>query len=99
MLRLVVFAFSVAVLVAGASVFLAGLRGPGVYLLFSGGILVLGTVFERWRYQKTSPRDARWESTGERFVDPQSGENVEVLYDPESGERRYASPPQEGGSG
>jgi hypothetical protein len=51
---------------------------------------MLGTLFERWRYSHNDGRlDARWQPTGERFADPGTGKNVEVFYDPASGERRY----------
>jgi hypothetical protein len=75
---------------AGALLIGAGARGAGVNLIVIGAIIVLGTVFERWRYRKTPPpAGARWERTGERFVDPATGETMEVHYDPASGERRY----------
>jgi hypothetical protein len=89
MLRLLVLAFAAALAAAGVWLWLLGITGPAVYLITSGGVIALGTVFERWRYRKVAPANARWQSTGERFIDPQSGANVEVLYDPASGERRY----------
>lgn len=36
-------------------------------------------------------REPTWEATDERFLDPQTGETVQVFYDPCSGERRYVS--------
>jgi hypothetical protein len=89
MLRVVVLAFAVALAAAGIWMWLQGIRGPAIYLIGSGGVIAIGTLFERWRYRKMPPADAQWQSTGERFVDPQSGATVEVLYDPASGERRY----------
>jgi hypothetical protein len=67
----------------------AALRG-GVQCVIGGSLFLLGTLFERWRYHnKNASVDGDWQPTGERFVDPATGKNVEVLYDPQSGERRY----------
>jgi hypothetical protein len=75
---------------AGALLLGAGARGAGVNLMVIGAIVVLGTALERWRYRKAPPpAGARWQPTGERFVDPATGETMEVHYDPASGERRY----------
>jgi len=97
MLRAAVLVFAIGMLAAGLWLFatMPSPRVPAIYLLCSGGILLLGTAFER-RYQKRAPRNAQWRPTGERFVDPQTGANVEVLYDPESGERHYSSTPGDG---
>jgi Putative heavy-metal-binding len=35
--------------------------------------------------------DGQWQSTRERFLDPSSGEKVDVLFNPHTGERRYVS--------
>ena len=62
----------------------------GIPTLIGGAIIVLGTLFERWRYNnKNASLDGDWQPTGERFVDPATGKKVEVLYDPQSGERQY----------
>ena len=58
--------------------------------LIWGGILVIAVLFERWRYGRNAhDHDRHWQSTGERFEDPESGQTVEVQYDPATGERRY----------
>ena len=67
-----------------------GQLGAGAYSLGLGALIVLGTVFER-RYRPGARPGARWEPTGERFEDPQTGKTVQVLYDRKSGERRYVS--------
>jgi hypothetical protein len=51
------------------------------------GIVCL--VFERGRYRPKVMATARWRATGERFTDPTSGEKVEVVFDPETGQRDY----------
>jgi hypothetical protein len=35
------------------------------------------------------PRGQDWSFTGERFLDPKSGEMLEVWYSPRTGERAY----------
>jgi hypothetical protein len=62
----------------------------GIQALVGGTVILIGTLFERWRYRNgNAAANGNWQPTGERFVDPGSGQSVEVLYDPESGERRY----------
>ncbi len=47
-------------------------------------------MFERWRYRSAAGDGGRgWQRTGERFEDPESGQVMEVLFDPSSGQRRY----------
>jgi len=89
-LRAIVLGLGGIAVAAGALLIAAGARGPGINLVCIGSVIVLGTVFERWRYRNsTPPTGARWERTGERFVDPTTGDTMEVYYDPGSGERRY----------
>lgn len=60
-------------------------------LLFGGVLLVVGLAIERWRYKpllRTGP-DPRWKDTGERFIDPGSGQLTAVYFDPQLGERHY----------
>jgi hypothetical protein len=90
MLRTAVLIFGCLVLALGAYLCTKGIGFGGVQTLIGGGIIVAGTLFERWRYNnKNVPMDADWQATGERFVDPETGKNMEVFYDPSSGERQY----------
>jgi hypothetical protein len=90
MLRMVVLVLAGLFTVTGLILCVLGIFLPGVQTLALGALAVVGLVFERWRYQnKNAAKDADWQRTGERFVDPETGRNVEVLYDPQSGERRY----------
>jgi len=89
-LRTAVLLFGCLVLLIGAFLCSRGVGYGGIQILIVGAILVLGTLFERWRYNnKNAAADADWQLTGERFVDPATGKEMEVLYDPRSGERRY----------
>ena len=90
MLRTAVLIFGCLILLLGAYLCTLGIGFGGIQTLIGGGIFVLGTLFERWRYNnKNASRDADWQATGERFVDPETGRNMEVFYDPSSGERQY----------
>ncbi len=86
----------------GLLVFSLGLTGTGLVLLMLGNcayrpfliwgcILVIAVLCESWRYRrKEHAHDgSQWQRTGEKFEDPETGQTVEVHYDPVSGERRY----------
>jgi hypothetical protein len=78
-----------ALIAAGVLVWALGGGAHGLGALILGVVLLLGILFERWRYRSKPRADAPWQKTGERFTDPQTGRVVEVFYDPQSGERRY----------
>jgi hypothetical protein len=90
-LRTFVLIFGCALTALGAFLCLkGGIAFGGVPPLVAGVVILLGTVFERWRYNnREASGGGNWQATGERFVDPESGKEVEVLYDPDSGERKY----------
>ena len=99
MLRTSLLVFGGALALAGMLLLVRGLPGGAQALVF-GGLIVLGTAFERWRYRPNRARPgATWEATGERFLDPHTGESVQVFYDPRSGERRYVSDSGRPGAG
>jgi hypothetical protein len=62
---------------------------PGWWLLFNSAVLGLALLFERRGYQPRAPDQAALQPTGERFVDPTSGNLVEVWEDPRTGAREY----------
>ena len=89
MLRNVVLGFSILLFCGGLLLFFEAPANAFPPLLF-GAILILGTVFERWRYKPAvTPQSAKGQPTGERFVDPESGHLMQVYYDPATGERNY----------
>lgn len=99
MLRTALLVFAGALALAGAVLLVRGAPG-GAQALGLGGLILLGIVFERWRYRPNSaPPGAGWEATGERFEDPQTGKTMQVFYDPRSGERRYVSDSGRPGAG
>jgi hypothetical protein len=77
----------------GALVVLA--TGHGMHalpqLLIGALILGAGVAFESWRYKRIRPGriEAHWQDTGERFVDPETGQTTAVWYDPRTSERHY----------
>lgn len=89
MLRTVVLVCGV--LLAGIGALLMLVRpADGLPALLFGGLLVVATVFERWRYKWTvTTQQAKGQPTGERFTDPKTGALIEVYYDPATGERSY----------
>lgn len=91
--RLVLAALAVLLLVAGAA--LLGMGQPGfVGPLIWGTLLLIGVVFERWRYKRVEGAAGEgFSPTPERFVDPTSGERVQVWANAATGERRYVRDP------
>jgi hypothetical protein len=58
-------------------------------LLVNGGVILAALLLERSHYRPEPPVGARWEATGERFVDPATGHQIEVRYDRNTGARDY----------
>ena len=64
--------------------------GGGIPLIVLGSIILLTLFLEpRYRGAKPGPTGSGWQQTSERFRDEESGEWLEVWFDPKSGERRY----------
>jgi hypothetical protein len=87
MLRGVIGAIGALCAVAGLLLLLSPSRS-GLFLIIIGALIVLSLIFEG-RYRAASSNAQSWQSTGEKFIDPGSGEVIEVDYDPQTGERRY----------
>jgi hypothetical protein len=68
---------------------------PSVYaiggLCLQLALLIVVLLVERFRYKRvdTTPPGAGFTASGERFIDPESGQPVEVWYNEATGERRY----------
>jgi hypothetical protein len=95
MLRNAVLAIAMLMTAAGLIIAWTG-NGGGLSLAIWGGIIAIAVLFERWRYRRPAATSGNWQATGEKFIDPESGEAMEVLYDPATGERRYVSSEQQG---
>jgi hypothetical protein len=89
MLRILVLVFGIVLLGIGLFLLISGRSELFQPALIWGIILVVAVLCERWRYRARHDETAQWQQTGERFQDPETGETVEVQYDPLSGERRY----------
>jgi hypothetical protein len=92
MLRTVVIAAASILTCVGIGLIACGVYAPGWQALAIGVIVLIGTLFERWRYRPIEEaRESDWQRTGEQFIDPSTGDPVEVMFDPRTGERRYVS--------
>ena len=91
MLKVAVFGVGVLLLAAALLVLTAfGSVPVAILLAINGALIVGGVLFERSRYRPSVDRKrGRWERTGERFVDPSTGHQVEVFYNPDTGQRDY----------
>lgn len=55
-----------------------------------GAVVVAAVLFESYVYNPTVDQSpGRWQVTDERFVDPSTGLTMEVLYNPDTGQRTY----------
>jgi hypothetical protein len=87
---------------------LIGVLGPfdsgypiadGMWVALVGAVLVVVSAMEQVRYRLSSgSSDRSLRPTAERFVDPTTGQLLQVWIDPASGERSYVpdgeSPPK-----
>ena len=87
MLRTVILAFAFLWLVcAMVLVVVQPMAWPA---LAAAGVLVLGTLWERFYYRGSERGGAGFQATQERFLDEESGRLVTVWFNPATGERRY----------
>jgi hypothetical protein len=92
MLRTVVIVVAGLLTCIGIGLIASGVHAPGWQVLALGVIILVGTLFERWRYRRIEkPSNGRWQRTDEQFIDPSTGDPVEVMFDPSTGERRYVA--------
>ena len=91
MLRSFVIAVGAICFVGGLIALATGLCSPAFVFMFWGAVLLLGTVYERFRYKpiESVAPGAGWTKTSERFIDDETGNPVTVWLDPASGERKY----------
>jgi hypothetical protein len=67
----------------------AGKDGGGFPLFVLAALIAVGTVFDAGYLERRRGPRGIWQLTAEREIDHQSGQILEVWYDPISGERRY----------
>ena len=91
-MRTVVITVAAILTCVGVGLIACGVYAPGWQALVIGAIVLIGTLFERWRYRRIEKAsNGHWQRTDEQFIDPTSGEPVEVMFDPRTGERRYVA--------
>lgn len=89
MLRTLLFVVALTVGVIGLGARLAGHRDAAPLAIW-GCMIAAAVMVERWRYRSRNGAEAGdWQKTEERFVDPESGQAMQVFYNPSTGERRY----------
>jgi membrane-bound ClpP family serine protease len=89
MLGILLIVIAAVLFATGIWLTLVGITAAGIQCLVLGAMVIIGSVFERRYRNNQIPTGADWQASGERFVDPTSGKEVEVLYNPRTGERRY----------
>jgi hypothetical protein len=94
MLRLIVIALGIGLIAWGMELALVAhvpWQAAGQLVIF-GSLVLVGTLLEkRYRSQRAAAGSSGWETTGEKFMDPSTGELTEVRYNPQTGERSYES--------
>ena len=91
MLRRLIIAYGVLCLIGAGILFAVHVAIVLVIYLAVNGLLIVGGIFfERKGYRpRVSQTGGNWQRTGERFVDPTTRREVEVYYNPQTGERDY----------
>ena len=89
MLRTALLVVALGLLAVGLGAWLGG-SPSSLPLLVWGAVLAAAVLLERWRYRSNSAaRASEFQATDERFIDPESGTAMQVLFNPRTGERRY----------
>ena len=92
MLRACLIVGSVIVLVAVAALVVLGHSVPGLAAAGVWAVILLASaLFEQRRYKRLleAPPGADWAATNERFIDPATGAEVVVYFNPKTGGRSY----------
>jgi hypothetical protein len=100
MLRKAILVYGVLAVVGAIALALAGVVvGLVLYLFVNGAVVVAAVLFERGRYHPVVTPGGSWQETGERFVDPTTGQLMKVRYNPQTGARDYVPvSPDDGGN-
>jgi hypothetical protein len=108
--RVIIGVFGAILLLGGLALALSGVPGGPVgalWLIISGGVLVVAAVIEVSRYRSEAAErtrqdpgpgggesgalESRFRPTEEVFIDPTSQRRMRVYSDPRTGERRYVA--------
>jgi len=94
MLRNLLFVAALTVLVVALAARLSGNHEATPFAIW-GGFIAAAVQMERWRYRaRHSAQEGDWQKTDERFIDPETGQAIQVFYNPRTGERRYERAPE-----
>ena len=93
MVRRGLFLLAIAVACVAAWQIEGGNAGGWLAVAVAALIVVAALVLERPRYRSKTTSAAGWRPTGERFVDPASGQETVVYYNDQTGEREYRAAP------
>jgi amino acid permease len=97
MLRKAILGYGVVAIAIGVLLAVAGVGSVVIlYLCAQGVIVIAALLFERGRYRPNVTQSGNWQDTEERFVDPSTGQLMQVRYNPQTGARDYVAipPPQ-----
>jgi len=90
MLRNALIGLGALCLIAGAASMPWSGTMPGLIFAIWGSVLLLGTLYERFRYKALlHERPGGAIRTSERFIDDETGKTITVYVEPETGERSY----------
>ena len=91
MLRRLIIAYGVLCLVGAVVLFALHVTLALVIYLAINGLVIIGAIlFERRGYRpRIAQTGGNWQKTGERFIDPTTKREVEVYFNPQTGERDY----------
>lgn len=91
-LRGVAIAIALAVAALATLGFIFGHIGGALVVALYALLFVALFALERATYQpRVDASRGEWQTTGERFVDPTSGDVLDVWFDPTTGQRDYRS--------
>lgn len=91
MLRVITLALGAALLTASLAIIIATPEAwpTAIYCAVLGFLILVGTLFEKHYRSRRSVTASAWQTTGERFMDPSTGQLTDVRYNPQTGERSY----------
>lgn len=91
--RSLLVALGAALLAGGALCLQAGQYPAAAMLCLWGAMLIVGALYERFRYKplEAAPLGPGWTRTTERFIDHETGRPVTVYIEDRTGERKYVA--------
>lgn len=80
---------AIVALLFAVALFAALQEGGLIGIVVMLGLLLVGLLFERQRYAVAQTPGGQWQRTGETFFDDESGEQLDVWFNPATGQRDY----------